>query len=145
MAGGFGPGITSTFLHEALILPYLWAYFSLGVLVTLKQKREYHIANLDAALTVVTKVGLLYNKLERSDQKDLLRQMIERVVVNPEGMLTRLELMPPFSYLRHVTQRIQNDGGVFSEGKQTPTLRLAFVRTMFCCVTLQGIEPCSAP
>jgi DNA invertase Pin-like site-specific DNA recombinase len=56
-------------------------------LEALQQKREYHIANLDAALTIIAKVGILYNKLERSDQKELLRQMIERVVVNPEGMI----------------------------------------------------------
>ena len=36
--------------------------------------------------------------------------MIERVVVNPEGVSIRLELMPPFSYLHHVTQRVQNGG-----------------------------------
>jgi hypothetical protein len=51
-------------------------------LETLQQKREHHIANLDAAITIIAKVGILYNKLECSDQKDLLRQMIERVIVN---------------------------------------------------------------
>jgi hypothetical protein len=72
---------------------------------------------LDAALTIIAKVGILYGKLERSDQKDLLRQMIERVVVNPEGMIVRLELLPPFSYLRHVTERVQKSGGSAVEGK----------------------------
>ena len=45
--------------------------------------------------------------------------MIERVVVNPEGMIIRLELLSPFSYLHHVTKRVLSDGGedVF-EGKQ---------------------------
>jgi hypothetical protein len=86
-------------------------------LEALQQKREYHIANLDAALTIIAKVGILYGKLERSDQKDLLRQMIERVVVNPEGMIVRLELLPPFSYLRHVTERVQKRGGSAVEGK----------------------------
>jgi DNA invertase Pin-like site-specific DNA recombinase len=120
-------------------------------LEALQQKREHHIANLDAALTVIAKVGILYNKLERSDQKDLLRQMIERVVVNPEGMITRLELMPPFSYLRHVTQRIQNDGGVLSEGKTNanpeagacsdyvPLCDPTGNRTLLC--TLKGCRP----
>jgi hypothetical protein len=55
--------------------------------------------------------------LERSDQKDLLRHMIERVVVNPEGMIIRLELLPPFSYLHHVTQRVQKTGGRAVKGK----------------------------
>ncbi|MDX1992565.1 MAG: hypothetical protein SF029_09250 [bacterium] len=86
-------------------------------LEALQQKREYHIANLDAALTIIAKVGILYDNLERSDQKELLRQMVERVVVNPEGMIVRLELLPPFSYLRHVTERVQNNGGSAVEGK----------------------------
>ena len=85
-------------------------------LEALHQKREHHIANLDVALTIIAKVGILYNKLERSDQKDLLRQMIERVVVNSEGMIIQLELLPPFSHLRHVTRRVQKNEGVV-EGK----------------------------
>jgi len=82
----------------------------------LQQKREHHIANLDMALTIIAKVGILYTKLDHSDQKELLRQMIERVVVNPEGMIIRLELLPPFSYLRHVTKRVKNENvGVSGE------------------------------
>jgi DNA invertase Pin-like site-specific DNA recombinase len=86
-------------------------------LETLQQKQTFHIRNLDAALTIIAKVGILYSKLERSDQKDLLRHMIERVVVDPEGMIIRLELLPPFSYLRHVTQRVQKSGGRAVRGK----------------------------
>ncbi|MEO0565746.1 MAG: hypothetical protein AAF125_26800, partial [Chloroflexota bacterium] len=77
----------------------------------LQQKHAFHIANLDAALTIIAKVGILYRRLERDDQKDLLRQMIERVVVNPEGIIIRLELLAPFSYLRHVSKRIEQDRG----------------------------------
>lgn len=86
-------------------------------LEALQKKREYHIANLDAALNIISKVGILYSRLERSDQKDLLRHMIERVVVNPEGMIIRLELLPPFSYLHLVTQRVQKTGGRAVKGK----------------------------
>ncbi len=53
----------------------------------LQQKREYHIANLDAALYIISKVGILYDKLDRSEQKELLHQIVERVVVNPEKMI----------------------------------------------------------
>ncbi|GAB4526730.1 MAG: hypothetical protein OHK0046_43750 [Anaerolineae bacterium] len=88
-------------------------------LESLQQKRTFHVDNLDAALTIVAKVGILYRKLERSEQKDLLRQMVERVVVDPEGTIIRLELLPPFSYLRHVTKRVQrNSGEAVVEGKQ---------------------------
>jgi hypothetical protein len=63
-------------------------------LEALQQNHSYHVANLDAALNIIGKVGMLYNKLERSHQKDLLRQMIERVVVNSEGVIIRLDLLP---------------------------------------------------
>ncbi|MBZ0294018.1 MAG: recombinase family protein [Anaerolineae bacterium] len=86
-------------------------------LEALQQKQTFHIRNLDAALTIIAKVGILYSKLERGDQKDLLRQMVERVVVNPEGTIIRLELLPPFSYLRHVTKRVQDNGGAAVQGK----------------------------
>ncbi len=83
----------------------------------LDQKCESYIDDLDEALTIIAKLGILYEILLRSDQQDLLRQMIERVVVNPEGMIVRLELLPPFSYLRHVTERVQKSGGSALEGK----------------------------
>jgi hypothetical protein len=86
-------------------------------LEALQQKQTFHVRNLDAALTIIAKVGILYSKLERGDQKDLLRQMVERVVVNPEGTIIRLELLPPFSYLRHVTKRVQDNGGAAVQGK----------------------------
>jgi hypothetical protein len=109
-------------------------------LEALQQKRDYHIANLDAALTIIAKVGILYNKLERSDQKDLLRQMVERVVVNPERIIIRLELLPPFSYLRHVTERVQNSGGSAVEGKQRPAQWLVNVRTTPYLVTVTRLK-----
>ncbi len=61
---------------------------------------------------------MLYNHLKRSDQKELLRHMVERVIIDPEGTI-RLELRTPFAYLRHVTERVQNSGGGTVEGKQS--------------------------
>lgn len=37
--------------------------------------------------------------LKRSDQKELLRHMVERIIIDPEGII-RLELRTPFAYLR---------------------------------------------
>jgi DNA invertase Pin-like site-specific DNA recombinase len=86
-------------------------------LEVMEQKHDYYIANLDAALKIIAKVGILYRKLERGEQKDLLRQMIERVVVNPEGQIKRLELLPPFAYLQKVTKRVKKGGGKTVKGK----------------------------
>jgi len=40
----------------------------------LQYQRETHITNLGVALQMIAKVGIVYNSLERSDQKELLRQ-----------------------------------------------------------------------
>ena len=77
----------------------------------LDYQHDYHINNLDAALRIIAKVGLLYNGLERSDQKELLRLMVEKVVVDPEGKM-RLELRPPFAYLRGISEQVRHQGEV---------------------------------
>lgn len=73
----------------------------------LEQAQETHINNLDAALEIIAKIGVLYNSLERGDQKELLRQVVERVVVNNEGRI-RLELRTPFAYLKDLTDEIRS-------------------------------------
>ncbi|MBK8139450.1 MAG: hypothetical protein IPK52_27165 [Chloroflexi bacterium] len=76
-----------------------------------------HIANLDAAITVIAKVGVLYGKLERSNQRKLLREMVDRVVVTPEGAILRMELLPPFAYLKDVIDRVRDGSGIEAETK----------------------------
>ena len=71
------------------------------------QEQKTHIKNLDTALAIISQVGTVYNSLERSDQKELLRQMVERVIVNSDGKAI-LELRAPFSYLQSISQRIRN-------------------------------------
>lgn len=50
---------------------------------------------------------MLYNSLERSDQKELLRQVVERVIVNAEGIV-KLELRTPFAYLKDLIDEIRS-------------------------------------
>ena len=64
-------------------------------------------------------MGILYNNLERSDQRELLRQMVERVVVNRDGKIIRLELLPPIAYLREVSSRVQRSGEIVVRKKKT--------------------------
>ena len=54
------------------------------------------------ALTLIAKLSILYETLSHSDQKELLRNVVERVVVNLEGEIERGDLLPPFAYLRDV-------------------------------------------
>lgn len=46
---------------------------------------------------------ILYETLSRSYQKELLRNVIERVVVSPDGEIARVDLLPPFAYLRDIS------------------------------------------
>jgi hypothetical protein len=68
---------------------------------------------------VIAKVAILYNKLERSSQKKLLNEMVNRVVVNPEGTVKRMELLPPFAH--KTVMRVLRE-------KQKPAQRLVNVR-----------------
>ena len=77
---------------------------------SLQAKHEVHITNLDAALRIIAQAGIVYNTLERSDQKELLRHMVERVIIDPEGTI-RLELRTPFAYLRDISDKVRGNGG----------------------------------
>ncbi len=79
-------------------------------LETLDQDRAFHIDNLDAALQIIARIGTLYNGLQQQDQKELLRQMVERVVVSHEGIV-RLELRAPFAYLKDLTDEVRTMSG----------------------------------
>lgn len=75
-------------------------------LESLDQQQSYHIDNLETALGIIAIVGKLYNGLERKDQKELLRQMVERVVVNDDGNVT-LKLRAPFAYLCELSDEVK--------------------------------------
>ncbi len=91
-------------------------------LASLQADSEVHLANLDAALTIISKLGILYGKLEGSDKRKLLREIVDRIVVNNEGKILRVELLPPFAYLRDVADRMRNDGEACEGKTKTGTL-----------------------
>ena len=76
---------------------------------SLQQRQQTHIENLDAALEVISYVGIVYNGLDRSDRKELLRHMVERVVVDSAGNAT-LRLRTPFAYLHDISSQICKAG-----------------------------------
>ncbi len=57
------------------------------------------VDNLDAALTVISEIADRYAEHTPARQRDILKQMVKRVVINPEGRIIRMELKPPFNYL----------------------------------------------
>ena len=87
----------------------------------LAQQHEFHINNLDAALHVISRIGVLYDGLEARQKQRLLRDVIERVIVDTEGNLIRLELLPPFAYLTTLCNRVcDRQDGPQGEKCKTP-------------------------
>lgn len=86
---------------------------------SIQTQNEIHIANLDTALTIISKVGLLYSKLNRDSQKKLLREMVKRVIVNTEGTILRMELLPPFSYLDELKNNMGGSNTIIEEKTKT--------------------------
>ena len=77
---------------------------------SLRHKQQTHISNLDAALEIIAFAGIVYNSLERQDKKDLVRQMVDKVIIDITGTI-RLELHSPFGYLRDISKEVANKRG----------------------------------
>ena len=85
----------------------------------LDQRCETYIKDLDAALTIIEKLGILYETLSYADQRELLRNVVERVVVNARGVIDRVDYLPPFAYLQSVKKRVNDSTELSSENLTT--------------------------
>jgi hypothetical protein len=65
----------------------------------IEQDQSEFIDNLDAALAVIAEVAERYPLHTPERQRDILEQMVSRVVINPEGRIIRIELKAPFDYI----------------------------------------------
>jgi hypothetical protein len=79
------------------------------------------IDNLDAALAVISEIADRYAEHTPQRQRDILKQMVKRVVIDPEGRIIRMELKPPFNYLDTLAKGGQN--GKRGKGSSAGTKR----------------------
>jgi hypothetical protein len=79
------------------------------------------IASLDDALTVISKAGILYPGLTPAGQQEVLRLMVEKVVISPQGQVNRMELRTPFGYLTRLLA--DNSETTHSKGKLRTNVR----------------------
>ena len=70
--------------------------------------------DLDEALNIIAKLGILYGTLPHLDQKELLRNVVERVILTPEGKIQSVNWLPPFAYLQELSDKVSR-GGSFSK------------------------------
>jgi len=75
-----------------------------ALMEALQAERAEQIENLDAALRIVAEIGSRFDKKSNEQQRAILLQMVERVVINPEGQMVRVEWKAPFSYLKGLNQ-----------------------------------------
>ncbi len=76
----------------------------------LGREKDYFFKGLDDAVRLLAKIGILYNRLELKLNRQLLLHLIERVVVNREGLIVRMDLRPPFGYLTSFRPAGKSDG-----------------------------------
>ena len=60
---------------------------------------EAQIVDLDTALTILGQIGPRYTELEPENQYAVLREIVERVVVDRGGQILRMEMRAPFACL----------------------------------------------
>lgn len=65
----------------------------------IKQENGEVVENLDAAVAVIAEIADRYAEHTPQRQRDILKQMVKRVFIDPEGRIIRIELKPPFNYL----------------------------------------------
>lgn len=65
----------------------------------IKRENGEVVENLDAALAAIAEIADRYAEHTPQRQRDILKQMVKRVIIDPEGRIIRLELKPPFNYL----------------------------------------------
>jgi len=59
---------------------------------------------LDAALALMTKLAILYARLERKEQAILLQIIAKRIIVNRLGEIIDYDLDSPFRYLESIAR-----------------------------------------
>lgn len=81
---------------------------------SIQERQQDHVENLDSALKIISCVGIVYNELDRDNKRELLRQMVERVIVDSTGNV-KLELRTPFAYLHDISTQIRNFSEEFED------------------------------
>lgn len=83
----------------------------------IQQEQGDVVDSLDAALAVISEIADRYPEHTPQRQRDILKQMVNRVVINPEGRIIHMELKPPFNYLSNLDKARQNG----ERGNGTPS------------------------
>lgn len=73
---------------------------------------QTHIKNLDDALAWIGKLAILYETHSIEDQRELLRLIVEQIVVDNDGNILEFNLQPPFAYIQNIHQQMGHAGKI---------------------------------
>jgi hypothetical protein len=79
-------------------------------LADLERDASIHLDDLDAALALMAKMGVLYPRLDEKHRSTLLQILAKRIIVAPDGEIVDYELNSPFVYLRSIVDEISTPG-----------------------------------
>jgi hypothetical protein len=66
------------------------------------------MVDLDMALILLSKADILYERLDDKSKSRLLKILVKRIIINPDGEIINQELNSPFTYLRHIDEGLKN-------------------------------------
>jgi hypothetical protein len=77
------------------------------MVIQLEAEQSDHVTNLDAALHVISQIGEHFAKCTPEQQRAILLQMVERVIIHRGGRIKTIEWKPPFCYLVQLSQDVE--------------------------------------
>jgi hypothetical protein len=77
----------------------------------LAKDQTYHVSNFASAIYLISKLSILYSKLDDQKKRELLRQVIKRIIINNAGEIVEMELHSLFTYLQKGATQIENGSG----------------------------------
>jgi DNA invertase Pin-like site-specific DNA recombinase len=80
------------------------------------------IENFDGALTILTRLPEIYARLDSKSRQHLLKLVLSRVIIDQNGQITRVDLLPPFILINELCGQLKktlsdkNDTILFCDG-----------------------------
>ena len=60
---------------------------------------SHYLDDLEVALVLITKMEILYSRMEEELKTNLLKMFVNRIIINLQGEIIGHELLSPFEYL----------------------------------------------
>jgi len=72
----------------------------------LEREALARVDDLEAALTLMTRIGLFYDRLGEKEQSTLLQILVKQFIVDRQGKIIDYELHPPFAFIQDIVEEL---------------------------------------